>query len=104
MKPEEVTIHLFDAARPDDDDNVYPIQVYSPVFPRVGDYVYYWVDYPRHTKNGHKCQEGEPVTIEGIVSKVQIEYRRMRWNNRQNDVTMVLVYLDEYTAKLPDSD
>lgn len=100
-KPEEITIHIWDATRPDDEENVFPIYVYSPAIPRIGDHVHYWVDYPRHLPNGHKCEEGEPIKIDGVVSKVQIEYRRMRWGVRQHDVTMVSIYLDGYTSTMP---
>jgi hypothetical protein len=101
MTSSDICVHIFDAARPDDDDDVYPINVYTPVVPNVGQHIHYWVDYPRHLPNGHKCQPGEPVSIEGTVNKVDIEYRRMRYGERQNDVTIIMVYLDGYTVKLP---
>jgi hypothetical protein len=98
---EEVSIHFYDATRPDD-DSVFSVYVYSSVIPRVGDHVHYYVDYPTHMPNGHRCEPGEPIKIDGVVAKVQIEYRRMRYSERQNDVTMVLVYLDGYAVELPD--
>lgn len=102
-KPEEINIHIWDAARPDDEENVFVVNVYSPIVPRVGDHVLYWVDYPKHVPNGHKCQEREPIKVGGTVARVEIEYRRMRWGDRQNDVSIVSIYLDGYNAELPES-
>ena len=86
------SIHLFDASRPDDDENVYPVQCYSDVIPRVGDHIDFHVDW-----HGYTFSAGEPMSVEGCVAKVEIEYRRM------SSFTAVLVsaWLSDYKATLP---
>ncbi len=85
------SIHLYDAARPDDDD-VFTVVVYSDFIPRVGDNVHYHVDNPSHVWDAE-----EPGQITGTVERVEIEYRRM------NSCTYVLalVYLRDYVTKPP---
>lgn len=95
---EEISIHLYDASKPDEEI----IQFYSSVIPRVGDKIHYWIDYPRHMPDAHGCEPGEPVTINGTVANVRIEYRRMRWRQgEQRIVTLASVDLDNYEAKIP---
>lgn len=88
---DKFTVHFFDAARPDDDD-VFPVYVYSTVVPRVGDHVHYHVD-----DAGHNFEGAEPGTIKGRVAKVEIEYRR----TGHSVPVLVSVYLDDYQALAP---
>lgn len=88
---ENNTVHFFDAARPEDDE-VFPVYVYSDTIPRVGDFVHYHVD-----DSTHRWEDGEPGQIEGFVVKVSIEYRAMETRTH----VMASVYLDEYKATPP---
>ena len=88
----EVSLHFYDAARPDDDENVFPVYVYTDVIPRVGDSINYHIDY-----YGHEYSDGEPGSITGKVEKVEIEYRRFKTAT----VPMVLVWLSDYMAGDP---
>lgn len=98
----EITIGLMDARRPDDEDNVYQVQVTSSVLPRVGDEVHYWVDYPTHMPDAHRCEDREPIKVSGTVERVFVEYRRMRWGSGpERDVTLAILYLKDYKAVLP---
>lgn len=85
------TIHFNDAARPDDED-VFPVYVYSDIIPRVGDSIHYHVDTPSYSFEGD-----EPGAIEGKVERVEIEYRRMK----QDTVVMVSVWLSDYKVTPP---
>jgi hypothetical protein len=87
----EPTVHFFDADRPNDDD-VFPVYVYSGVIPRVGDHIHYHVD-----NSAHRYEGDEPGQIEGQVSKVEIEYRRMGSNTH----VLASVYLSSYRATPP---
>lgn len=85
------SIHLFDAARPDDDE-LFPVQFYSDVIPRVGDAIHYHVDMSKP-----RFEDGEPGSVQGRVARVEIEYRRMT----SDVVTLVSVWLDDYKAEPP---
>ena len=73
----------------------------SPVIPRVGDRVVYWVDYPEHIAHSHGCEDGEPIRITGRVVEVHLDYRRMRWGHTPKVVVTASVFLEYYTADLP---
>lgn len=85
------SIHLFDAARPDD-DGVFPIQFYCDVIPRVGDTIHYNANMSKPS-----FEEGEPGSVEGRVERVEIEYRKMT----QSTTTLVSVWLSDYKATPP---
>lgn len=97
----DTSIHLHNVD--DDDDDAFPVTVYTDIIPRVGDEIYYWVDYPTHLTRAERglrdVEDGEPQSIGGIVERVVIEYRKMDYGNPKN-VTMVGVYLKDYTATL----
>lgn len=89
----EISIHLIDASRGDDEPAAY---VYSNAIPRAGDHVTYWLDCPAHERD-----VGEPVRVAGKVARVAFEYRHMQgWGGTNKTVPMVLVYLDDYQAEL----
>lgn len=100
----DISIHLWDAARPDDEDSTFPVCIYSEAIPRVGDEVCYWVDYPHHMfdlSDTVRAAPGEPEKVTGIVKRVRIDYRVMRgWGGADPHkvVPMVAVYLDNYHA------
>jgi len=92
----DITVHLFDAQ----DQECFPIYVYTNAVPRVGDHIHYWVDYSFEHGPTRPFEEMEPEKIDGIVEKVEIEYRRMRWG-QQSDYTSVSVWLKDYKVTLP---
>lgn len=98
-RDQDVTVHLFNITDPDGEET-FPIHMNTNTIPRLGEHVHYWVDYPEHMPDGEKFEENEPAKIDGVVAKVEIEYRRMRYG-RENDITMVSVYLKNYVATPP---
>lgn len=99
MTEETTTIHLFDA----ENDETFPVYFYSNVIPRVGDEIYYWVDYPRHMTRDQRglaeTEDGEPEKVTGTVSRVEIEYRIMDYNPlARRVVNTVSVYLSGFTV------
>lgn len=98
---EAPTIHLFDVR----DEEAFPVYVSSPVVPRAGETVHYWVDYPRHMTR-EQCglapvELGEPRSVTGVVERVEIEYRVMDYNpGRKRVVTSASVFLRDYAVKL----
>ena len=101
MAEEMATIHLFDA----ENEDTFPVYVSSPVVPRVGDRVHYWVDYPEHMTREQRglapVEPGEPRSLDGVVERVEIEYRVMDYNRgRRYVVTSASVFLREFTVKL----
>ncbi len=94
----QATVHIYDI----NDDDGFPLYVYTNVIPRVGDEIYYWVDYPKHMENAHGCEGREPIKVEGTVERVSIEYRRMRYGNPDKVHTMVGVFLKDFKATLPE--
>jgi hypothetical protein len=94
----DTSIHLFDAADPDE-DQTFLVTVYSDVVPRVGDFIVYWVDWPTHMQDSINPEPGEPMRVAGTVSRVTIDYRHMRgWGPSENLHTLVSVYLTDYRA------
>lgn len=78
------SIHLLDAARPDD-DSVQNVSVYSDVIPRVGDRITFSPD-------RYRRKPDEPLSVSGVVARVEIEYRRLT----SGTTALVSVYLDDY--------
>jgi hypothetical protein len=95
----DTTVHLHDI----NNDETFPVYVRTEIIPRVGDEVYYWVDYPRHMTRKDRgmspVEPGEPQRVTGIVDRVTIEYRKMDYGNSKN-VTMVGVFLRDFTVTL----
>jgi hypothetical protein len=100
MSEETTAIYLNDV----DDEDSFPVYIYSNVIPRVGDYVHYWVDYPTHMtreRRGLKeVEDGEPQKITGKVADVTIEYRVMDYSSERKLVTNVSVFLSDYKVTL----
>ena len=97
----DTTIHFYDV----NDDETFPVYVHSPVVPRVGDKISYWVDYPTHMTRAQRglspIEDGEPQKLTGTVASVEIEYRYMQYNPLSPKVfTMVVVYLEDYKVTL----
>jgi len=94
-------LHIYDSQ---DEDGCYPVSVHSELVPRVGDDFYFWLDLPRVYPEYLRSMEAlQPLSVEGKVSKVMLEYRVMRgWGEYTPDkiVQSVGVYLDDYTVKL----
>ncbi|MBO9430610.1 hypothetical protein [Sulfitobacter sp. R18_1] len=93
------SVHLHDA----DNDDAFPVTIYTSVIPRVGDEVVYWVDYPTHMTRAQRglspTEVGEPQRVTGVVAKVTVEYRHMEYNaERPHTVSMVGIYLSDYEA------
>ena len=89
---EYFTVHLLD----ENDNDRFPIYVETILTPRVGDHVHYWVNYPEHMPTKYSWQEGEPAKIDGVVSKVEIEYRKMGYGGHPKVYTIVSVSLRDY--------
>lgn len=85
------SIHLFDASRPDD-ENVFPVQFYCDLIPRIGDTIHYIVELLTPS-----FEDDEPGQIEGKVERVEIEYRKMT----KDVATLVSVWLSDYKATPP---
>ena len=73
--------------------------------PRVGDTVHYWVDYPEHMTREQRglrpVEHGEPRSVNGIVDRVEIEYRVMSYNpSRSRVVTSASVFLRDFAVEL----
>jgi hypothetical protein len=86
--------------------DTFPVYIRTPVIPRVGDEVYYWVDYPTHLAREQRglsnVEPGEPRSITGKVERVMIEYRQMEYasNNIPHIVTHAGVFLSDYKVTL----
>lgn len=95
----DTTIHLFDIT----DDEAFPVYVHSDVIPRVGDEIYYWVDYPTHMTREERgmsdIEPGTPQKVTGVVERVEVEYRKMDYGTPRI-VNMIGVYLRDYTVTL----
>ena len=100
MSNETTAIYLNDL----NNDDAFPVYIYSNVIPRVGDNVHYWVDYPAHMtreRRGLKeVEDGEPQKITGTVVSVAIEYRVMDYSSERKLVTNVSVFLSDYKVVL----
>lgn len=94
-RPKNITILLRGTSG---EDAMHSISISSPIVPRVGDCVYYWVDYPKHKPHAHGCQPGELLRVSGCVVKVEIYYQRVHLANREIDVTTASVFLENYIA------
>jgi hypothetical protein len=94
----DISIHLNDI----NNDDTFPVTIWSNVIPRKGDEVYYWVDYPTHMTRAQRglqeTEPGEPQRVTGLVEKVAIEYRVMDYGTRTL-VTMVSVFLSDYLVE-----
>lgn len=80
------------------------VTVWTTVVPRAGDKVMYWIDEPKYIKPEHDIfivGSDEPVELEGTVSEVRVEFRRMRYEGQQEDKTHVSITLEDYTARFP---
>lgn len=94
------SIHLYDSKN----DDTFPVYFHAHTIPRVGDRIYYWVDYPQHMTREERgmveVEQGEPRKVTGVVSAVRVEYRKMEYGNVLKMVEMIGVYLDDYKATL----
>ena len=81
--------------RPDAGDQGDPcLQIYSTVWPRVGEQLHYWLDQPRHTDDEYRT-EG-PENVAGTVARVEVEYRHLAgWGGRDKTITYVNIYLSD---------
>lgn len=96
-------VFLHNAEDPNEEET-YPVSFWTSVAPRVGDKVYYWIDYPTHMPIDQlemPFDEGEPISVEGEVVEVVIEFRDMRYA-RRNCKTQVSVTLKDYKVKKPE--
>jgi len=101
---ESITVHIWDNARPEQyEDEKYHIHVEAAMVPRVGDSVYWWLDYPTHMPR--EFEQDDPIRVEGKVARVEIEFRRMEWGapNLFKTVTSASIWLDDFRVKLPDT-
>jgi hypothetical protein len=100
MNDDAPAIHINDF----NNEDTFPVNVYSNVIPRVGDVVMYWVDYPTHVsrerRGSREIEKGEPQRIAGKVESVIIEYRVMDYSKTRKLVCNVSVYLSDYQVTL----